>query len=62
MLTKKDYIKIVGIFNKNKPINMIGDINIGKAIMRDNIITDFISYLKSDNPNFDVDKFNKALL
>ena len=30
MLTKKDYIKIVNIFNKNKPVNMIGNIEIEK--------------------------------
>ena len=62
MIVKKHYIEFVKIFNKNKVNSLFGDMAIGKAIMRDNIITDFIDYLKSDNPNFDIDKFIKALL
>lgn len=60
MLAKKYYIKFAKIFNIYKVNSMFDDIDIGKSVMWDYIINDFINLLIEDNPSFNVDKFNKA--
>ena len=62
MLTKKDYIKIVGIFNKRKPFKTDSNIDDGRMYQQNELIEDFATWLKEDNPDFNIDKFNKALL
>lgn len=61
MLTKKDYIKIVSIFNRRKPLKVECDIDSGRMLQHLDLIDDFINWLIEDNPDFNEDKFYKAL-
>lgn len=49
MLSKKHYIEIAKILNKHHNGNLVP------------LVYDFIDYLERDNPNFDKDKFLKAV-
>jgi len=61
MLTKKNYIKIVGIFNNKKPHKIECDIDRGRILQHFDLFDAFVLWLREDNPNFNEDKFYKAL-
>ena len=61
MLTKKDYIIIVGIFSRRKPFKIECDIDRGRMLQHLDLIDSFRDWLTKDNPNFNDDKFLKAL-
>ena len=60
MLTGKDHIKIVKIFN-NRPVGLSDEREKGKAEMKTVLVADFSKWLKEDNPDFDEDKFIEAV-
>ena len=60
MLSKKDYIKIVKIFN-NRPVGLSDERAKGKAEIKTVLVADFSKWLKEDNPDFDEDKFIEAV-
>ena len=61
MLSKKDYIIIAGIFNRKKPFKIECDIDRGRMLQHLDLIDSFMDWLKVDNPDFNKDKFFKAL-
>ena len=72
MLSKKDFIKVAGILNKeiqllrkakDKNINILQDENILKGrLLTLNLITEDLSrYFKTENPNFKEDVFKNAV-
>lgn len=54
MLNKKDYTKIVKIFNNRLPININNDIGRGRMYQHIDLISDFVDWLKN-NPNYNKD-------
>ena len=52
MLSKKDYIKIAEILKNNAIID---------GGFKKSLLSDFIEFLKIDNPNFDEMRFLKAI-
>ena len=60
MLTKRDHLRIVNIFNCRKT-ELFNKRERGKAEMKADLISDFVGWLKEDNPDFDEDKFIEAV-
>ncbi len=60
MLTKRDHLRIVNIFNCRKT-ELFNERERGKAEMKADLISDFIGWLEEDNPDFDADKFINAV-
>ena len=59
-MTKKNYIKLADIINKNTRYGNIRN-NIKRVIDLDIFYSDLVEYLKKDNPNFNAVKFWDAV-
>ncbi len=65
-MTKQDYIKLAALIKQNICVEEwehLGKITLVRTeiINLPNFINDLCAMLKTDNPNFNVDKFRKAI-
>jgi hypothetical protein len=62
MITKKDFIKFAEILNKTNGYTAGQALYYGKSLNMPLLMKLFIEWFKSENPNFNEDKFREAVL
>jgi len=60
MMSKKHYVVIAGIVKDNTRTNVRGDESMLPTLNKVNLINDLATMFKSDNINFDKDRFISA--